>query len=134
MGRIALRVDNVSSTLGSRSLRNWVEDSPGVFDELDKGLEWSQGQCERAAHQFLRDGECSMEIENIKRKLAEVTEKAEKEVGRLEGEEKRKNSAALGAESKGEKRKVLERRLLRRVETDKAEEQEVDDPLGTDDD
>jgi len=100
MGRIALRVDNASNTPDSRSLRSGVEDSPGVFDELDKGLEWSQGQCEHAAHQFLRDGECSMEIENIKKKLAEVMDKAEKEVERLEGEEKRKNSAALSAESK----------------------------------
>ena len=108
-----------SSTLGSRSLSG-VEDALRVFDELNKGLEWSQGQCERAAHQFLRDGVCSVEIEIIKRKLAEVIEKAKKEVERLEGEEKRKNSAALGAESNGEKSKVLEGRL-RRVEMLKPE-------------
>jgi chaperonin cofactor prefoldin len=92
MGRTALTADNLSTTLGSRLPRGYersgIEDAPGIFDELDKGLEWSQGQCERAAHQLLRDGECSMEIENAKRKLAEVKKKAEKEVERLKGGEK----------------------------------------------
>jgi hypothetical protein len=57
--------------------------------ELDKGLERSQGLCECAAYMFLRNGDCSMEIGNIKKKLAEVKEKAEKEIERLEGEEKK---------------------------------------------
>ncbi|KAL3427261.1 hypothetical protein PVAG01_00770 [Phlyctema vagabunda] len=60
--------------------------APDIFDELDKGLEWCQAQCERAAHQFLRDGDCSEEIENIKRRLGEVKEKAAQEVERLEKE------------------------------------------------
>jgi len=53
------------------------------FESLDKGLEWCQSQCEHAAHQFLRDGECSQEIHNIKRKLGEVRESAEKEMEML---------------------------------------------------
>ncbi|KAF7872843.1 uncharacterized protein EAF02_008914 [Botrytis sinoallii] len=61
--------------------------SPDIFDELDKGLEWCQGQCEHAAHQFLRDGECSTEIENIKRRLGEVKEIAERKIERLRAEE-----------------------------------------------
>ena len=56
---------------------------PDIFDELDKGLEWCQGQCEHAAHQFLRDGDCSTEIANIKRKLNEVRVSALKEVEKL---------------------------------------------------
>jgi hypothetical protein len=60
--------------------------TPDIFDELDKGLEWCQGQCEHAAHQFLRDGECGTEIENIKRKLAEVKVRAEKEIEKLKSE------------------------------------------------
>ncbi|CAD6448480.1 07ccb300-9706-4137-9678-5f04e468e32c [Sclerotinia trifoliorum] len=58
-----------------------------IFDELDKGLEWCQGQCEHAAHQFLRDGECSTEIENIKKRLAEVRDIAEQKMGKLRMEQ-----------------------------------------------
>ena len=64
-----------------------IGEAPDIFDELDKGLEWCQSQCEHAAHQFLRDGDCSTEIENIKRKLAEVKEYAEQEMGKLKKEE-----------------------------------------------
>jgi len=62
-------------------------EAPDIFDELDKGLEWCQGQCEHAAHQFLRDGECTTEIENIKRKLVEIKEQAEKHIEKLKREE-----------------------------------------------
>jgi hypothetical protein len=34
--------------------------------------------CEHAAHQFLRDGDCSVEIAGINRRLKEVKETAEK--------------------------------------------------------
>ncbi|KAI0541071.1 hypothetical protein GGR58DRAFT_54656 [Xylaria digitata] len=47
-----------------------------IWDELDKGLEFVQGMCERAAHQFLRDGDCNEEIEKIKSRLAKVKELA----------------------------------------------------------
>ncbi|KAI0482481.1 hypothetical protein GGR56DRAFT_620097, partial [Xylariaceae sp. FL0804] len=30
-----------------------------IWEELDKGLEYVQSMCEHAAHQFLRDGDCS---------------------------------------------------------------------------
>lgn len=56
---------------------------PDVFDELDKSLEWCQSQCEKAAHQFLREGECGTEINNIKTKLLEVKAGAEKETEKL---------------------------------------------------
>ena len=75
--------------------------SPDIFDELDKGLEWCQGQCEHAAHQFLRDGECSTEIENIKRRLGEVGEMAEREVEKLRAEQ------ALELELESEKKKNI---------------------------
>lgn len=51
-----------------------------IFDELDTGLEWCQSMCERAAHQFLRDGDCNIEIEGIKRRLNEVKEAVEKQL------------------------------------------------------
>ncbi|KAI1130505.1 hypothetical protein F5Y10DRAFT_114327 [Nemania abortiva] len=58
----------------------------GIWDELDKGLEFVQGLCERAAHQFLRDGDCNEEIEKIKSRLLKVQESAvsEKERGSAE--------------------------------------------------
>lgn len=68
--------------------RTGSDSTPDIFDELDKGLEWCQGQCEHAAHQFLRDGDCSTEIANIKRKLNEVKISAQKEVEKLHQAEK----------------------------------------------
>ncbi|KAI0132180.1 hypothetical protein BJ170DRAFT_234263 [Xylariales sp. AK1849] len=54
-----------------------------VFDELDRGLEFVQSMCERAAHQFLRDGDCHEEIEKVKRRLGHTKELADKEMERL---------------------------------------------------
>lgn len=54
-----------------------------VYDELDKGLEFVQGMCERAAHQFLRDGECGEEIEKVKTRLSHTKEMADKEMARI---------------------------------------------------
>lgn len=60
---------------------------PDVFDELDKGLEYVQSMCEHGAHQFLRDGDCGEEVANIKRRLAETKELADKEMARVERED-----------------------------------------------
>jgi hypothetical protein len=54
-----------------------------VYDELDRGLEYVQSMCEHAAHQFLRDGDCAEEVANIKRRLAETKELADKEMARV---------------------------------------------------
>ncbi|ORY65377.1 uncharacterized protein BCR38DRAFT_196296 [Pseudomassariella vexata] len=54
-----------------------------VYDDLDKGLEYVQSMCEHAAHQFLRDGECSAEIEKIKKRLGLTKEVADKEMERI---------------------------------------------------
>ena len=62
-------------------------DEPTVWDELDKGLEYVQGMSEHAAHQFLRDGECAEEVLNIKRRLEEVLELAQREMERMEKED-----------------------------------------------
>lgn len=61
--------------------------APDVYDELDKGLEYVQSMCEHAAHQFLRDGECGEEVANIKRRLAETNELANKEMERVQRED-----------------------------------------------
>lgn len=54
-----------------------------IFDELDAGLEWCQSMCEHAAHQFLRDGDCGIEIDGIKRRLGDVKQTAERELEQL---------------------------------------------------
>ncbi|KAL2076036.1 hypothetical protein VTL71DRAFT_979 [Oculimacula yallundae] len=82
--------NNYGASLNVGMLRGYRRaggEAPDIFDELDKGLEWCQGQCGHAAHQFLRDGDCSTEIENIKKRLMEVRDTAEKEVERLKKEE-----------------------------------------------
>lgn len=56
---------------------------PDVFDELDKSLESVQSMCEHAAHQFLRDGDCSDEVVNIKDRLSGTKTSAEKEMQRM---------------------------------------------------
>lgn len=56
---------------------------PDVFDELDKSLESVQSMCEHAAHQFLRDGDCSDEVVNIKDRLSGTKTSAEKEIQRM---------------------------------------------------
>ncbi|GAP86870.1 hypothetical protein SAMD00023353_2400090 [Rosellinia necatrix] len=58
-----------------------------IWDELDKGLEYVQGLCERAAHQFLRDGDCNEEIEKIKARLVKVKESAISEKERVSAEQ-----------------------------------------------
>jgi hypothetical protein len=90
MAREAAAVENVGSTLSLGLLRGYrrgASDSLDIFDELDKGLEWCQIQCEHGAHNFLREGECGTEITNIKNKLAEVQNAALKEMERLKKEE-----------------------------------------------
>ncbi len=56
---------------------------PDIYDELDRNLEYVQSTCEHAAHQFLRAGECTEEINNIQRKLREAKAIADKEMARV---------------------------------------------------
>jgi hypothetical protein len=58
-----------------------------VYDNLDKGLEFVQSQCEHGAHQFLRDGNCNDEISKVQKRLSEVLEMAKTEMERVEREE-----------------------------------------------
>ncbi|EPE24345.1 hypothetical protein GLAREA_08197 [Glarea lozoyensis ATCC 20868] len=95
MAKEAATADNQGSTLSLGLLRGYRRgpaESPDIFDQLDKGLEWCQIQCEKGAHNFLREGECGTEIASIKSKLTEVQATALKEMERLKKEE-----ATLGA-------------------------------------
>jgi len=81
------------------------------FDFADKQLELAQSLCEAAAHQFLRSGDCSTELENIQQKFKLVLEAAESEVERLreekKQEEKKQNEKKL-EEKKSEEKKLEE--------------------------
>ena len=59
------------------------------FELADKDLESAQSLCETAAHQFLRDGTSSVELEKAKGKLERVLELAQLTVKRLKEEEER---------------------------------------------
>ncbi|KAI3320054.1 hypothetical protein HD806DRAFT_507599 [Xylariaceae sp. AK1471] len=71
-----------------------------IWDELDKGLEYVQGMCEHAAHQFLRDGDCNEEIEKIKTRLVKVKESAANEKERMSAETAEKGKDGVQPESR----------------------------------
>lgn len=137
--------DNAGAALSLGMLKNYKrgrDTGVDVFDTLDKGLEWCQSQCEHAAHQFLRDGTCTTEIENIKGKLGEVKETAEKEIQRLRQDQASTSGnpsrRATQEEVKSRERKSIQMRnadpgALRDLEVDGAVAMEVDDDEGVDD-
>jgi len=134
------KADIVGSGLSLGLVRGYrragMDTTPDIFDELDKGLEWCQGQCEHAAHQFLRDGDCSTEIENIKRKLGEVKQSAEKEMERIKQAETANPSSPnlrisdTDEEGKG---RVLKAPLMRKELGNPTKDLEVDDNMEVDD-
>ncbi|KAL2039966.1 hypothetical protein N7G274_007369 [Stereocaulon virgatum] len=65
----------------------------GGFDDADRDLEAVQNLCEVGAHQFLREGDCRLEIEGMRKNLQHVLEIATKEVERLTLEEEKEKEA-----------------------------------------
>lgn len=63
------------------------DQTPDVYDTLDKALESVQSTCEHGAHQFLRDADCNDELKKIQLRMAEVLDLAAKEMERVEREE-----------------------------------------------
>ncbi|ODH49816.1 hypothetical protein GX48_04044 [Paracoccidioides brasiliensis] len=57
-----------------------------AFDVVDKQLEMAQSLCELAAHQFLRCGDCEMELEKTKSQFSTVLTLTKAEMERLEKE------------------------------------------------
>lgn len=108
-----------------------MNNNSDIFDELDKGLEWCQGQCEHAAHQFLRDGDCSTEIANIKRKLEEVRISAEKEMASIKVAEAMNPTPPRRSDLEEEGRgRVLKAPLMRKeVNVGSTKDLEVDDKI-----
>ena len=68
----------------SRTSMGYSEmDSMKCYEEMDRDLEHAQNQCERAAHQFLRDGDCTAEMEETKRRFVNCQEVAKQEAEKL---------------------------------------------------
>jgi len=68
----ALSIGKKSTTTSQSN----ISDHESTFFQVDKELESIQSLCEVAAHQFLRDGDCQMEINTIKQKLGELLTRA----------------------------------------------------------
>lgn len=60
-----------------------TKQQPGILDELDKSLEFVQSMCEQAAHQFLRDGDCSDDIVKIQGRLAATKAVADEQLQKI---------------------------------------------------
>lgn len=88
-------------------------DNIAVFDRVDGQLEKAQSLCERAAHQILRDGDCTLEARNAKEHFADAMKMAEEELPALK---KRAERAA-------EREKRHQEREERRRAEEEAEEQ-----------
>ncbi|KAL9129059.1 MAG: hypothetical protein Q9217_002399 [Psora testacea] len=56
------------------------------FEDADRDLEEAQNLCERAAHQFLRDGDCHTEIDGTRKRFKTCEDLAKIEVERLRKE------------------------------------------------
>lgn len=68
------------SSLSQHGKQAETKQKSSILDELDKSLELVQSMCEHAAHLFLRVGDCSDEIVNIKERLMTTKATAEKEL------------------------------------------------------
>lgn len=62
------------------------------FEDTDRDLETAQNLCEVAAHQFLRDGDCRLEIEGTRKRFQDVLEVAKKQVARFTEEEEQEKA------------------------------------------
>ncbi|KAJ4421828.1 hypothetical protein N0V82_003527 [Gnomoniopsis sp. IMI 355080] len=71
------------SSLSPHGKDSATKQQPSILEELDKSLELVQSMCEHAAHQFLRDGDCSDEIVSIKERLIVTKTAADKELQRM---------------------------------------------------
>ncbi|CZT08391.1 uncharacterized protein RAG0_13477 [Rhynchosporium agropyri] len=128
------KTDNYGGSLNVNMLRGFrrgAGETPDIFDELDTGLEWCQGHCEHAAHQFLRDGDCGTEIQNIKKRFLEVKEAAEKEIEKLKKEEA--DSPKFEPKSEVTKKSLQMKAPINRKELPLSNSLEVDDNIEVDD-
>jgi len=89
-----------SSRLGPPSVMVGEDDPTSKFDETDKLLEIAQSLCEKAAHQFLRDGDCRDETKDAKEKLQQTYQRSIKEV-ELQEEKAKKSEGNTATKKDG---------------------------------
>jgi hypothetical protein len=87
----------VSRTVTGGPGRHFPESSP--FEFVDKELEIAQSLCEGAAHQFLRCGNCTQELQNVQEKLRSILGVSTSAASRFEQE---KEAEEAGEESSEE--------------------------------
>ena len=79
-------------------------DNSEAFDRVDGRLEKGQALIERAAHQILRDGDCTVEVTNAKEHFSEALKMAEAELPAL----RRKADKAAERRRRSEERRRVE--------------------------
>lgn len=99
-----------SKMLRSRFQRSNQHTSPAeyvpAFEEADQHLEAAQSLCEVAAHQFLRDGDCSDEIEGTKTRFKDCLGVAQREADILRQRKSRESQESVAEVSPDEPRVV----------------------------
>lgn len=78
-----------------------------AFEEADRHLEAAQSLCEVAAHQFLRDGDCSDEIEGTKMRFKDCLGVAQREADILRQQKSHGESQESVADVKPDERGVV---------------------------
>lgn len=91
-----------------------IKQQSTILDELDKSLELVQSMCEHAAHQFLRDGDCSDEIVNIKERLNATKTAANKELQHILDNDTDGNLKKLMAEGGFVRNRTCRPQVMRR--------------------
>ena len=86
-----------------------ANDKLSTFDEADNDLEIIQSLCEVAAHQFLRDGDCGLEIEGMRKKFEDCRSIAKREAERLkeEEEQERREEVVVAEPNREEQLRVV---------------------------
>lgn len=91
MGPKMMRPPIPSGHIGGPDLLN-NDNKSTCFEDADKDLESAQNLCEVAAHQFLRDGDCRLEIEGTRKRFENVLQMAKKEVEQWKDEEEQEKA------------------------------------------
>lgn len=78
-------------------------DGDASFAEVTKDLEAAQSLCETAAHQFLRDGDCMLEIDRIRAYFENVSQIAKVQIDALRQERNNSDNDAKTTVVKNEK-------------------------------
>ncbi|KAF2838761.1 hypothetical protein M501DRAFT_830177 [Patellaria atrata CBS 101060] len=82
---------------GAGGLPSIPQTNTEAYDSSDKTLETAQSLCERGAHQVLRDGDCTHEINGARKAFEEVLKISEQQEKILQQKEDMKSQVSLPA-------------------------------------